>query len=137
MSPRIWLGVGLDKVCSDVVESLSAILKHAYNDLTARGGGMPGALALQSKAEMVLQACKWWFLKFHLQLRTHGAPHSALCTMAKLMATQSPPRSILAFSPPPAIVSPCHGHIVRRHEGDDGHRDVYDGHEQSENGMLA
>ena len=33
------LGVGLGAVCADVVESLNAILKQAYNDHTARGGG--------------------------------------------------------------------------------------------------
>ena len=33
------LGVGLGAVCADVVESLNAILKRAYNDHTARGGG--------------------------------------------------------------------------------------------------
>ena len=33
------LGVGLGAVCANVVESLNAILKRAYNDHTARGGG--------------------------------------------------------------------------------------------------
>ena len=33
------LGVGFGAVCADVVESLNAILKRAYNDHTARGGG--------------------------------------------------------------------------------------------------
>ena len=33
------LGVGLGAVCADVVESLNAILKRAYNDHTSRGGG--------------------------------------------------------------------------------------------------
>ena len=33
------LGVGLGAVCADVVESLNAILKRAYNNHTARGGG--------------------------------------------------------------------------------------------------
>ena len=33
------LGVGLRAVCADVVESLNAILKRAYNDHMARGGG--------------------------------------------------------------------------------------------------
>ena len=56
MSPRPWLGVGLDAVCADVVESLNAILEHAYNGHTTRGGGMPGASALQREAEVVLQA---------------------------------------------------------------------------------
>ena len=32
------LGVGLGAVCANVVESLNAILKQAYNDHTARGG---------------------------------------------------------------------------------------------------
>ena len=35
----VRLGVGLGAVCADVVESLNAILKRAYNDHTARGGG--------------------------------------------------------------------------------------------------
>ena len=33
------LGVGLGAVCAQVVESLNAILKRAYDDHTARGGG--------------------------------------------------------------------------------------------------
>ena len=33
------LGVGLGAVCVDVVESLNAIPKHAYNDHSGRGGG--------------------------------------------------------------------------------------------------
>ena len=33
------LGVGLGAVCADVVESLNAILKRAYNDPSGRGGG--------------------------------------------------------------------------------------------------
>ena len=36
---RHFLGVGLGAVCADVVESLNAILKRAYNDHTARGWG--------------------------------------------------------------------------------------------------
>ena len=49
------LGVGLGAVCADVVEGLNAILKWAYNDHTACGGGMPGATALERGAEVVLQ----------------------------------------------------------------------------------
>ena len=36
------LGVGLGAVCANVVESLNAILKRAYNNHTARGGGDAG-----------------------------------------------------------------------------------------------
>ena len=36
------LGVGLGAVCADVVESLNAILKRAYNDHSGRGGGDAG-----------------------------------------------------------------------------------------------
>ena len=36
------LGVGLGAVCADVVESLSAILKRAYNDHSGREGGDGG-----------------------------------------------------------------------------------------------
>ena len=36
--------MGLGVVSPDVVESLNAILKKAYSDHTARGGGMPGAI---------------------------------------------------------------------------------------------
>ena len=32
-------GVGLEAVCAPVVESLNAIVKQAYKDQTARGGG--------------------------------------------------------------------------------------------------
>ena len=132
MANAARLGVGLGAVCADVVETLNAILKRAHNDHTAGGGGagMPGASALQREAEVVFQVLEWWFLKFDLPLCTHGAPHSSPCTMAKLMAPQSQPPSTLLLSPPPALFSPCHGHIVRRHEGNDGHLDVYDGREQ-------
>ena len=81
------LGVGLGAVCADVVESPNAILKRAYNDHTARGGGMPGATALEREAEVVLQVWEWWFLTFDLPLQHHGAQHTAPCTMAKLMVT--------------------------------------------------
>ena len=54
---------------------------------------------------MVLQAWGWWFLNFDLPLRHHGAPHTALCTMAQLMATQSPLPSTFSL-PPPTLVSP-------------------------------
>ena len=53
---------------------------------------------------------EWWLLKFDLPLRNYGTPHTAPCTMAKLMATRSPPPSTLA-SPPPALFSPCHGRL--------------------------
>ena len=36
------LGVGLGAMCADVVESLNAILKRAYNDHSGRGGGCRG-----------------------------------------------------------------------------------------------
>ena len=62
------LGVGLGTVCADVVESLNAILNWAYNDHTARGGGMLGATALQREGEVVLRAWEWWCLKFDLPL---------------------------------------------------------------------
>ena len=103
------LGVGLGAVCADVVETLNAILKRAYDDLTARAGGrLPGAPALEREAEVVLQAWEWWSLKFDLPLQHHGAPHTASCTMAKLMSSQSPPASSFS-SPPLALVSPIHG----------------------------
>ena len=46
------LGVGFGAVGADVVISLNAILKRAYNDHTARGGGggMPGATSLEREA---------------------------------------------------------------------------------------
>ena len=40
------LGVGLGTLCADVVESLNAILKRAYNDHTAWGGRDAGCLGL-------------------------------------------------------------------------------------------
>ena len=105
------LGVGLGAVCADVVESLNTILKRAYNDHSGRGGGgMPGATQLEREAEVVSQVWKWWFLKFDLPLRNYRTPHTAPCTMAKLMATRSPPPSTLA-SPPPALFLPCHGRV--------------------------
>ena len=115
--PALWiqhfhgpLGVGLGAACADVVESPNAILKRAYNDHTARGGGggMPGATALEREAEVLLQAWEWWLSKLDLPLQHHGAPQSAPCTMAKLMAIQSPPPSFFS-SPPLALVSPPDG----------------------------
>ena len=82
------LGVGLGAVCADVVESLNAILKRAYNDHSGRGGGgMPGATQVEREGEVVSQVLEWWFLKFDRPLRNYGSPHTAPCTMAKLMAT--------------------------------------------------
>ena len=105
------LGVGLGAVCVDVVESLDAILKRAYNDHSGRGGGgMPGATQVEREGEVVSQVWEWWFLNFDLPLRNYGTPHTAPCTMAKLMATHSPPPSTLA-SPPLALFSPCHGRL--------------------------
>ena len=114
------LGVGLGAVCADVVESLNAILKRAYNDHSGRGGGgMPAATQVEREGEVVSQVWEWWFLKFDLPLRNYGTPHTAPCTMAKLMATHSPPPSTLA-SPPLALFSPCprrlgHAKDVGRH----------------------
>ena len=52
-APRLGVGLG---ACVDVVESLKAILKWAYNDHTARGGGcMPGATSPDREVEVVLQ----------------------------------------------------------------------------------
>ena len=54
----------------------------------ARGGrGMPGATKLEWEGEVVSQVWEWCFLKFDLPLRNYGTPHTARCTMAKLMAT--------------------------------------------------
>ena len=69
---------------------------------------MPGATSLEWEAEVVLQVWEWSLLKLAVPLRHYGTPRMAPCTMAKLMATQSPPSSTL-LSPPPALVSPIHG----------------------------
>ena len=70
------LGVWLGAVCADVVESLNAILKRAYNDHSGRGGGMPGATQLEREGEVVSQVWEWWVLKFDLPLRNYGT-HTA------------------------------------------------------------
>ena len=41
------LGIGLGAVCADVVESLNAILKRAYNDHTACGGRNAGGYGIR------------------------------------------------------------------------------------------
>ena len=98
-------------VCADVIESLNAILQRAYNDHSGRGGpGVAGATQVEREGEVVSQVWEWWFLKCDLPLRNYGTPHTAPCTMAKLMATHSPPPSTLA-SPPLALFSPCHGRL--------------------------
>ena len=102
------LGVDLGTVCADVVDSLNAIVKRAYSHHTARLGGVPGATALQREAQVALQAWGWWVLQFDLPLRHHPAPHTGPCTMAKLMATQSPLPSTFSLPRPP-LVSPPHG----------------------------
>ena len=77
------LGIGLGAVCADVVESLNAILKRAYNDHSGvGGGGMPGATQVEREGEVVSQVWERWFLKFDLPLRNYGTPHTAPCTMA-------------------------------------------------------
>ena len=68
--------------------------------------------AFEREGEVVLQAWVWWFLKFDLPLQHHGAPHTAPCTMAKLMSTQSPPPSSFS-SRPPAFVLPPHGPLLK------------------------
>ena len=62
------------------------------------GGGVPGATSLKREAEVVLQVCERWFLKFDLPLRTLGTPHVTACTMGTVMSTQSPP--------PPHVLCP-------------------------------
>ena len=105
------LGVGLGAVCADVIESLNAILKRAYNDHSGRkGGGISWATQLEREGEVVSQVWECWFLNFDLPLCNYGTPHTAPCTMANLMATHSPPPSTLA-SPPLALFSPCHGRL--------------------------
>ena len=76
----------------------------------AGGRGMPGATQLERGEEVVSQVWEWWFYKFDPPLHNYGTPHTAPCTMAKLMATRSPPASTLA-SPLPALFSPCHGRL--------------------------
>ena len=56
---------------------------------------MPGATELEWAGEVVSQVWEWWFLKFDVTLRNYGTPRTAPCTMAKLMATRSPPPSTL------------------------------------------
>ena len=103
------LGVGWGALCADVVDSLNAILKRAYNDHTAQGGGgMPGATSLKREAEVVLQVWEWWYLKFDFPLRALGTPHVAPCTMATLMSNHRPPPMSLSLAPL-ALVSPIHG----------------------------
>ena len=50
------LGVGLGAACADVVESINAILKRAYNDHTVRGGG-EGAGGHIPRKEKVTVSC--------------------------------------------------------------------------------
>ena len=71
---------------------------------------MPWATQLEREGQVVSQVREWWFLKFDLLLRNYETPHTAPCTMAKLMATHSPSPSTLA-SPPLALFSPCHGRV--------------------------
>ena len=73
-APR--LGVRLGAVCADVVESLKAILKRAYNDHSGRDGegGMPAATQPEREAEVISQVWEWWLLKFDLPLRNYGTP---------------------------------------------------------------
>ena len=76
----------------------------------AVGGGMPWATQLEREGEVVSQVWKSWFLKFDLPFCNYGTTHTAPCTMAKPMATRSPPPSTLT-SPPPALFYPCPGHV--------------------------
>ena len=104
------LGVGLAKVCADVIESLNTILKQAYNNHMAGGkGGLMGSTALEREGEMMLPV-ESFFFQFDLRLRNYATPHTVLCTMARLMATQRPPPpSSKVASPPLALSSPVHG----------------------------
>ena len=64
------LGVGLGAVCADVVESLNAISKRAYNDHSrpGGGGGDAGGNPTRTEGEVGSQVWEWWFLKFDLPL---------------------------------------------------------------------
>ena len=118
MANAARFGVRWGAVSVQVVESPNAILKRAYNDHKARGGG-GGILAVtapEREAEVVLQVWDWWFLKGDLPLRTLGTPHMAPCTMATLMDALS-----LA---PPALVTPIHG--LRHNGGVNGANGVED-----------
>ena len=68
---------------------------------------MSGTTALERDAEVVLQVCEWWDLKFHLPLRTLGTPHVAPCTMATLMSNHSPPPMSFSLATT-ALASPIH-----------------------------
>ena len=95
----------------------SNYLLYLEEDVTE---AVANATQLEREGEVVSQVWVWWFLKFDLN---YGTPHTAPCTMAKLMATHSPPPSTLA-SPPLALFSPCHGRL--------GHAKDVGRHAQSE-----
>ena len=104
------LGVPFGAVCADVVESLNAILKGAYDDNSGGGGGMPVATQPELEADIFLQVLDSKLLKFDLRLCKYGTPHTAQCTVGKLVATRIPPPSPLAF-PAQALFPPCHGRV--------------------------
>ena len=98
-APR--LGVGLGRVCADVVESLSAILKRAYNDHTARAGIMPGATALKREAEVVLQAREWWFFQIGPSVTTPWGTTYGPMHIGQTHCHPKPP-TLLLFVPSPS-----------------------------------
>ena len=77
VAKAVRLGVGRGAGCADVVESLHAILKHAYNAPPPPGGGEV-CLAQQNwnrRGTVVLQLWEWWLLRFSsstLRVRPHA-----------------------------------------------------------------
>ena len=84
-------GVGLGAVCADALRASTPSLSAHTMTTRAGGGGIPGATELEPEGGVVSQVWEWWFLKFDLPLRTYGTPHTAPCTMAKLIAPGPPP----------------------------------------------
>ena len=99
---------GMAMFCQDVVESLNRLLKLAYTEHSAHGGGHPTATGddpttgLPAKWAFVLgvllqQCIGWVFLYFDIHIVCQGVPRPAQCTVARVAER-------LANPPPPAIV---------------------------------
>ena len=88
------LGVGLGAVCADVVESLKAILKRAYNDHTARGGECRGLRHWNGRRRWFCKHGSGVFSNLTFPYSTKGhhiRPHALLPNSWPTKALRPPP----------------------------------------------
>lgn len=90
-------GYGLAMFCSDIVESLNRLLKRAFNDHSARGGGQGGW------EDAMRQCLQWLFLYFEICLHEGHGFRRHQCRSAEALEGGR----ALTPAPPPSKVFSC------------------------------